>query len=215
MVFSQNFPDDYEGIIAGDPVYDLESIALSEVYGVEAMAAIAPAPIGKLANGSPVLYPAFPEADQKLFTRALLAACDKLDGAVDGVVDDLPACRATFDPATFVFPDTGQSLQCAGAKNVTCLSSAQIGAIKKINQGPRIARPCRPRTSKCCGPRSCRYNNARLSVRRRFHGAGGHPIAQDRHAYLNTRRFRIGPRANPLLLDDAGQSRLQSAELRF
>jgi Tannase and feruloyl esterase len=137
MVFSQNFPDYYEGIVAGDPVYDLESIAISEVYGVEAMAAIAPAPIEKLADGSPVLYPAFPEADQKLFTRALLAACDKLDGAADGVVDDVPACRATFDPATFVFPDTGQSLQCTGAKNATCLSSAQIGAIKKINQGPR------------------------------------------------------------------------------
>jgi pimeloyl-ACP methyl ester carboxylesterase len=137
MVFSQNFPDYYEGIVAGDPVYDLESIALSELYGVEAMAAITPAPIEKLADGSPVLYPAFPESDQKLFTRALLAACDKLDGAVDGVVDDVPACRATFDPASFVFPDTGQSLQCTDAKNATCLSSAQIGAIKKINQGPR------------------------------------------------------------------------------
>jgi pimeloyl-ACP methyl ester carboxylesterase len=137
MVFSQNFPDYYDGIVAGDPVYDLESIALSEVYGVETMAAITPAPIEKLANGGPVLYPAFPEADQKLFTRALLAACDKLDGTTDGVVDDVPACRATFDPATFVFPDTGQSLQCTGAKNATCLSPAQIGAIKKINQGPR------------------------------------------------------------------------------
>ena len=138
MMLSQNFPDYYDGIVAGDPVYDTESIALSEVYGVETMAAITPAPIEKLANGSPVLYPAFPEADQKLFTKALLAACDKLDGTADGVIDDLPACRATFDPATFVFPDTGQALQCIGAKNATCLSPAQIGAIKKINQGPRI-----------------------------------------------------------------------------
>jgi pimeloyl-ACP methyl ester carboxylesterase len=110
MVLSQNFPDYYDGIVAGDPVYDLESIALSEVYGVEAIAAITPAPIEKLADGSPILYPAFPEADQKLFTRALLAACDKLDGTADGVVDDVPACRATFDPATFVFPDTRQLL---------------------------------------------------------------------------------------------------------
>ena len=137
MVFSQNFPDYYDGIVAGDPVYDLESIALSEVYGVEAMAAITPAPIAKLANGSPILYPAFPEADQKLFTSALLSACDKLDGTADGVIDDLPACRAKFDPATFVFLDTGKPLQCTGAKNATCLSPAQIGAIKKINQGPR------------------------------------------------------------------------------
>jgi hypothetical protein len=63
MMFSQNFADYYDGIVAGDPVYDLESIALSELYGVEAMAAITPAPIAKLANGSPVLYPAFPEPE--------------------------------------------------------------------------------------------------------------------------------------------------------
>jgi hypothetical protein len=101
------------------------------------MAAITPKPIEKLPNGGPVLYPAFPEADQKLVTSAILAACDKLDGTADGVLDNLPACWAKFDPATFVFPDTGQPLQCTGAKTASCLSPSQIGAVKKINQGPR------------------------------------------------------------------------------
>jgi tannase/feruloyl esterase len=137
MVFSQNFPDYYDGIVSGDPVYDLEAIALTEVWGVEAMQAATPAPIAKLPNGSPVLYPAFPVEDQKLFTSALLAACDALDGTVDGVVDDAPACWAKFDPATFAFPETGQPLQCTGAKTATCLSPAQITAVKRINQGPR------------------------------------------------------------------------------
>ena len=137
MVFSQNFPDYYDGIVAGDPVYDLQAIALTEVWGVQAIEAITPAPIEKLPNGNPVLYPAFPVADQNLFTSALLAACDGLDGAVDGVIDDAPACWAKFDPATFVFPNTRQPLQCTGAKTATCLSQAQINAIKKINHGPR------------------------------------------------------------------------------
>ncbi len=137
MVFSQNFPDYYDGIVAGDPVYDLQAIALTEVWGVQAIEAITPAPIEKLPNGSPLLYPAFPVADQNLFTSALLAACDGLDGAVDGVIDDAPACWAKFDPATFVFPNTRQPLQCTGAKTATCLSQAQINAIKKINHGPR------------------------------------------------------------------------------
>src|SRR3984957_13976842 len=105
MVLSQNFPDYYDGIVAGDPVYDLQAIALSEDWGVEAMAAITPPPIQKLPDGSPILYPAFPEADQKLFTSALLAACDHLDGVVDGVIDNLRACHAKFDPATFMFKD--------------------------------------------------------------------------------------------------------------
>jgi feruloyl esterase len=137
MVFSQNFPDYFDGIVAGDPVFDLEAIALTEAWGVQAIAAITPAPIQKFPNGSPVLYPAFPVADQNLFNSAILAACDRLDGSADGVVDNLPACWAKFDPATFVFPDSGQPLQCTGAKTATCLSSPQINAVKKINQGPR------------------------------------------------------------------------------
>jgi len=137
MVFSQNFPDYYDGIVAGDPVYDLEAIALTEDWGMQAIEAITPAPIQKLANGSPILYPAFPIADQNLFTSAILAACDKLDGTADGVIDNLPACWAKFDPATFVFPDTAQPLQCTGPKTAACLTPAQINAVKKINQGPR------------------------------------------------------------------------------
>jgi hypothetical protein len=139
MVFSQNFPDYYDGVVAGDPVYDLEAIALAEDWGMQAVAAIAPAPIEKLPNGSPILYPAFPVADQNLFTSAILAACDRLDGTADGVIDNLPACWAKFDPATFVFPETGQPLQCAAAKTATCLTPAQVNAVKKINRGPRNA----------------------------------------------------------------------------
>jgi pimeloyl-ACP methyl ester carboxylesterase len=139
MLLSQNFPDYYDGIVAGDPVYDLQAIALTEDWGVQAIQAITPAPIEQLANGGPILYPAFPEADQSLFNSALLAACDGLDGTVDGVVDNPAACQAKFDPATFVFPESGQPLQCAGAKTATCLSPAQIAAVKKINQGPRNA----------------------------------------------------------------------------
>jgi feruloyl esterase len=137
MVFSQNFPDYFDGIVAGDPVYDLEAIALTEDWGVQAIATITPAPVQTFPNGSPVLYPAFPVADQNLFTSAILAACDRLDGSSDGVVDNLPACWAKFDPATFVFPDSRQPLQCTGGKTATCLSPGQINAIKKINQGPR------------------------------------------------------------------------------
>jgi hypothetical protein len=75
-------------------------------------------------------------SDQQLFTKAILQACDGLDGTVDGVIDNLPACQAKFDPATYVFTDTQQSLQCTGAKLSTCLSAAQDSAVKQINQGP-------------------------------------------------------------------------------
>lgn len=137
MVFSQHFPSYYDGIIAGDPVYDLEAITLAEDWSVQHIEAITPQPIAKTPSGLPILYPAFPVSDQQLFQKALLQACDGLDGAVDGVIDNGRACRAKFDPATYVFSDTGQPLQCTGAKTASCLSPAQIGAIKEINQGAR------------------------------------------------------------------------------
>jgi hypothetical protein len=35
MVMSQNFPSFFDGIIAGDPVYDGEAVKLSQIYSVE------------------------------------------------------------------------------------------------------------------------------------------------------------------------------------
>jgi feruloyl esterase len=149
MVMSQNFPMFFDGIVAGDPVYDQQALGLSETYGVEAILNVynnnaslppityvpqpAPQPPG------PILYPAFPVADQALLETALLQVCDALDGVADGVIDNLPACVAKFDPATASYTSTGVTfqLQCAGAKNATCLSPAQIQAVKKINVGPR------------------------------------------------------------------------------
>jgi feruloyl esterase len=76
-------------------------------------------------------------ADRELFTRAILEACDGLDGLQDGVIDNHAACR--FDPATFEFAATGEPLQCAGAKTDACLTPAQVGAIKKMADRPRTS----------------------------------------------------------------------------
>jgi hypothetical protein len=47
----------------------------------------------------PILYPGFPVEDQQLFTRAILQACDALDGNTDGVIDDLRgAIRNSIPP---------------------------------------------------------------------------------------------------------------------
>ena len=137
MVLSQNFPDYFDGIVAGDPVFDLEAISLSEAWSVQHIKTITPKPIRTLADGKPILYPAFPAPDQMLLQSAILAACDHLDGIVDGVIDNSVACQATFDPDTFVFQSTGHPLRCAGPKIATCLAPAQINAVKKINEGPK------------------------------------------------------------------------------
>jgi Tannase and feruloyl esterase len=72
MVMSQTFPQYYDGIVAGDPVYDLEAISFSELWGLEKIFAITPTPITYTATTppAPLLYPAFPLSDQQLFTKA-------------------------------------------------------------------------------------------------------------------------------------------------
>jgi hypothetical protein len=150
MVMSQAFPQYYDGIVAGDPVYDVEVTNLAEIWSMQQILhayeeAVPPLPpISYVTEPAPqapepILYPAFPVADQSLFETALLQACDALDGVADGVIDNLPACKAKFDPATATYISVGAAypLQCPGAKNATCLSSDQIRAIKRINRGPR------------------------------------------------------------------------------
>jgi hypothetical protein len=149
MVMSQNFPSFFDGIIAGCPAYDYEALDLSILYGAEQILNAYNAnpslpPLSYLPQAAPeppapILYPAFPVADQALLGAALLQACDALDGVADGVIDNAPACKAKFDPATATYTSGGATfpLQCTGPKNATCLSPAQIQAAKKINQGPR------------------------------------------------------------------------------
>jgi feruloyl esterase len=159
MLFSQNFPQYFDGIVAGDAVYDSQAGELSAIWGYEQILNVyqtatppltpsTPAYIAEPAPGAPLplLYPAFPLSDQALFETALLQACDALDGVTDGVIDNLPACRAKFDPSTATYidyagmfgpPGTTYPLQCSGAKNATCLLSSQIQAVKNIVQGAR------------------------------------------------------------------------------
>jgi hypothetical protein len=152
MVMSQKFPQFYDGIVAGDPVYDVEAVNLSEIWSMQQILNVyktANPPLPPLAYitepapqaPEPIIYPAFPQPDQSLFEAALLQTCDALDGVSDGVIDNLPACKAKFDPATATYTAGGTTypLQCTGAKNATCLSPAQIQAIKNINQGPRTS----------------------------------------------------------------------------
>lgn len=137
MVMSQHFPDSFDGIIAGDPVFDLEAINMAEAWSLQQFLAITPKPIQTNPAGLPLLYPALPKSDQELFTKALLQACDALDGKVDGVIDNQPACGKTFKPSSFVFADTQKPLQCSGEKTSDCLTKDQITAIENINRGPR------------------------------------------------------------------------------
>lgn len=117
MMMSQRFPDEYDGVVAGDPVFRLSVSHVASAWDIQTFSAIAP-------NG--VLSRAFSDADLALLSRAILDECDATDGLRDGLVSDTRACR--FRP---------ELLLCHGEKTESCLSPAQVAALDRYISGPK------------------------------------------------------------------------------
>jgi feruloyl esterase len=81
-------------------------------------------------TGAPLLNNTFTDQDLQLVSKAVLDACDALDGLVDGMVNKPLACT------TAVVTPVLNALQCAGAKTPTCLTAGQIDAVQKIYGDP-------------------------------------------------------------------------------
>ena len=82
---------------------------------------------------------AYPGIEQRsAVLRAAIQACDKLDGAADGVIADARRCQSVFDPATATMD--GKKLRCPNdAEGPDCLTTAQIAALRTL--GTPIALP--------------------------------------------------------------------------
>lgn len=104
----QKFPDDYDGVIALYPAGG--GVARMMAWGQLSRALAAPG--------------AYPNpAKRAVLHDAVVAACDALDGAADGIVSNPAACR--FDV---------QALRCPGGADQgdMCLSDPQIAALDTI-----------------------------------------------------------------------------------
>jgi len=114
----QRWPDDWNGAIAWYPAWNHVSLVLQ--VGRVARALAAP---GGWLN----------EKKRNALFEAALSVCDKLDGLADGIVSNVVACNAKFDPATAVL--NGSPLRCAGGTDSgdSCLSDAQIRALQVFN----------------------------------------------------------------------------------
>lgn len=122
MMFTQRFPTYFDGVIVHAPAMRVSSGAtIAAMWNNIRFTEIAP-----LDNGQPILSRALSNGDLALVSNGILQACDALDGVADGMVQHFSACR--FDPAV---------LQCAGAKDDSCLSAAQVGALQAVFDGPR------------------------------------------------------------------------------
>jgi feruloyl esterase len=122
MVAAARYADQYDGFLVGDPGFRLPLAATANIAGAKTYATLASTP-GDLGSG-------FTLAERKLVSNAVLAKCDALDGATDGLVQDTGACQAAFDIARDV-------PTCSSARDGTCLSAAQKSGIAGLFAGAK------------------------------------------------------------------------------
>lgn len=113
LMEAQRFPQDYDGIIAGDPVaYYTHHHVGANLWVVWQM----------FNNPASTVF----TTQDTLLGNAVNAACDALDGVVDGVLSDPRRCH--FNPA---------ELQCKGSQvPPTCLTAEQAEAVQHLWTGP-------------------------------------------------------------------------------
>lgn len=109
---AQAFPDDYDGILAGDPANDWVNLNFDQVYQVQV----------NTADPAATIQP----SQYALVNQAVLAQCDGEDGVSDpGFVADPLLCR--FDPGV---------LLCKPGSSANCLTSAQVSTVARVYAGP-------------------------------------------------------------------------------
>jgi len=122
MMFTQRYPEYFDGVIASAPAMSVATGAsISVAWEAITYNSIAPTDT----NGNHILSQAFSNADLTLVANAILQKCDGKDGLVDGMINNRDKC--SFDPSV---------LECAGMKDATCLSPEQVSALKTGFGGP-------------------------------------------------------------------------------
>ena len=119
LMEAQRFPDDFDGIIGGALANNWTRQAPAHIWQARAL-----------------LDAGMTPAKLSLVAKAAVADCDRIDGIVDGIIDDPRRC--TFDPAV---------LSCKGTDAPDCLTAAQVDAVRKNYAGLR-----NPRTGKLLYP---------------------------------------------------------------
>ena len=112
------WPQDWDGAISWFPPWNHVSLVMQ---------------VGRVARALTVPG-AWPNpTKRKLLFGAVLGVCDGLDGVADGIVSNVSACNARFDPDTALVE--GRPLRCRGGADLgdACLSDAQLQVLRVLN----------------------------------------------------------------------------------
>ena len=105
------YPDDYDGVVANFPAYNVTMLHLGSWNVGRALYAD---------EGAGWMD----AAHVKLITDAVMAKCDALDGVEDGIISNVAGCDAAFDVKALRCPN--------GRTGDNCLSDAQLKAVAAI-----------------------------------------------------------------------------------
>lgn len=114
MMAAQRYPEDYDGIIAFHPVYNMIGTGLAPVQYAKQI----------FRTDESGNYPGFLSRDKgAMLNAAVIEACDLTDGLKDGIISDPGACR--FDLAKLRCPGGGD-------QGDHCLSDQQIKSVQTV-----------------------------------------------------------------------------------
>jgi len=121
MMAATRLGDQYDGILASTPGFHLPRAAAAQLYTAQQLR--------RVATDENDLSTALTLSERKLLAQSILNQCDGLDGANDGLVQDVEACRTAFD----IHRDVPV---CSSTRDGSCLSTDQIDVLANIYRGP-------------------------------------------------------------------------------
>ncbi len=116
LMEAQRYPNDFDGIIAGAAAMNFQ-IQNGLYHAWQARSNTG-------TDGKAILT----AARLPLLHKAVVAACDALDGQVDGLISDPLKCH--FDPETLLCSVTEKTTD-------TCLTAAEVDTVRRLYSGPR------------------------------------------------------------------------------
>ncbi len=108
---AQRYPDDYDGIVGGAPANNRTGVHESILWNFVST------------ERTPEDH--LPKAKLRPLARAVIAACDRLDGLADGLISDPQKC--TFDAA---------SVECSDPGKDSCLTATEVAVVRRLYAGP-------------------------------------------------------------------------------
>ena len=107
MMEAQRYPDDFDAIVAGAPVYNMVHLNVSQTA----------LQVHMLKNPERIV----PPNKVTLIANAATAACDANDGVKDNIINDPRACK--FDPGT---------LACKAGDGADCLTAGEVESARQL-----------------------------------------------------------------------------------